>query len=127
VQRPPIDQQITFIYTRDLPAASAFLRDKVGLELALNQSDLCHIYRVTPHSFLGVCRNREPPPEPGVTISLVTPDVDAMYRTLSARGVAFDGPPERSERFGVYACFFHGVENYRFEIQSFTDPRWPAP
>ncbi len=124
--RPPIAQQVTFIYTRDLASASAFLRDKVGLRLALNQGDLCHIYEVAGGAFLGVCVNRAPPENPGVTYSFVTPDVDGMYATLKARGVEFDGPPQLSDRFKVYSCFFRGIENYRFEIQEFRDPAWPA-
>ena len=125
--QPPITQQVTFLYTRDLPSASAFLRDKIGLRLALNQNDLCHIYEVAPNAFLGVCVNREPPAEPGVTYSFVTPDVDAMYETLKARGVAFEAPPRLSERFNVYSCFFRGIENYRFEIQAFRNADWPSP
>lgn len=125
--RPPITQQVTFIYTRDLAASSAFLRDRLGLRLALNQNDLCHIYETAPNAFLGVCVNREPPAEPGVTYSFVTPDVDGMYETLRARGVEFESPPSLSARFNVYSCFFRGIESYRFEIQEFRDPAWRAP
>ena len=50
-----------------------------------------------------------------------------MYDVLKARGVAFNGPPELSERFNVYSCFFGGIENYRFEIQEFRNPSWPKP
>lgn len=122
-----VTQQLTFIYTTDLPAASAFLRDTLGLELALNQYDLCHIYRVAGESYLGVCRNRPPPENPGVTYSFVVEDVDATYALWKGRGVEFEAPPEYSEKFKVYSCFFRGIENYRFEIQAFRDPAWPAP
>ncbi len=125
-QHPPFAQQVAFIYTRDLNKASAFLTDKLGLRRVLNQSDHCHIYAVAPGAFLGVCTNREPPPEPGVTYSFVTPDVDGLYETLKERGVEFEAPPRHSERFNVYSCFFRGIENYRFEIQSFRDPAWPT-
>lgn len=125
--RPPFAQQITFIYTRDLAEASAFLSTKLGLRLALNQGGLCHIYEVTAGAYLGVCVNREPPADPGVTYSFVTADVDALYETLRARGVEFEAAPRLSERFNVYSCFFRGIENYRFEIQAFRDPAWPAP
>jgi hypothetical protein len=121
----PFSQQVTFIYTRDLASGSAFLREQLGLPLVLNQNDTCHIYRLTASSFLGVCVNRPPPEEPGVTISLVVPDVDAAYRALLARGVVFDAPPKHSERFNVYSCFFRGIGSYRFELQAFRDPSWP--
>jgi catechol 2,3-dioxygenase-like lactoylglutathione lyase family enzyme len=118
------DQQVTFIYTRDLASGSAFLGEKLGLELALNQNDTCHIYKVTPASYLGICINREPPEIPGVTYSFVTSDVDGTYETLRGRGVEFEAPPAYSERFKVYSAFFRGPENYRFEIQEFRDPAW---
>ena len=123
---PPFPQQVAFIYTRDLNKASAFLTHKLGLRLVLDQGGLCHIYQVAPGAFLGVCTNREPPPEPGVTYSFVTPDVDGLYETLKARGVEFEAAPRLSERFNVYSCFVRGIENYRFEIQEFRDPAWPA-
>lgn len=122
-----IDQQVTFIYTRDLAAASSFLSDKLGLERVLDQFGICHIYRVTGTSFLGVCVNREPPLDPGVTYTFVARDVDAAYKELSGRGVVFDGPPRLSRKFNVYATFFGGIENYRFELQEFRDPVWPRP
>lgn len=127
VSAPSITQQVTFIYTSDLPASSSFLRDKLGLRLALNQFDTCHIYETAPNAFLGVCTNRPPQPNPGVTYTFVVSDVDAVYAEWTARGVEFDGPPELSERFKVYAAFFRGIENYRFEIQDFRDPTWPKP
>ncbi|MDF1793656.1 MAG: VOC family protein [Thalassobaculaceae bacterium] len=122
-----IQQQVTFLYTRDLVAGSSFLRDKVGLRLVLNQFDLCHVYEAAPNAFLGVCTNRPAPADPGVTYSFVVSDADAAYRALKDRGVAFESPPELSERFNVYSAFFGGIENYRFEIQEFRDPGWPAP
>jgi predicted enzyme related to lactoylglutathione lyase len=122
---PFIDQQLTFIYTTNLPESSAFLRDALGLELVLDQFGICHIYRVTATSFLGVCTNREPPENPGLTYSFVVKDVDEAYETLKGRGVVFDTPPKHSEKFNVYSCFFKGIENYRFELQQFKDPSWP--
>ena len=122
-----IQQQVTFIYTRDLAASSAFLREVIGLDLVLNQDDHCHIYRVTGDSFLGVCRNRPVPDDPGVTYTFVVDDVDRVYADWRARGVAFDDPPALSEKFNVYSAFFRDPAGYRFEIQEFRDPAWPRP
>ena len=123
---PFIDQQLTFIYTTNLYESSAFLRDALGLELVLDQFGICHIYRVTATSFLGVCTNREPPEKPGLTYSFVVKDLDEAYETLKSRGVVFDAPPKHSEKFNVYSCFFCGIGNYRFELQQFRDPSWPG-
>lgn len=122
-----IHQQVTFLYTTDLATGSAFLRDKIGLKLALNQFDLCHIYQAAPNAFLGVCTNRPPAENPAVTYSFVVGDADTAYETLKARGVEFEAPPKLSERFNVYSAFFRGLESYRFEIQEFRDPSWPKP
>lgn len=122
-----IGQQVTFIYTEDLGAASVFLADTLGFRLALNQNDLCHIYQTAPNCFLGVCTNRPPHADPAVTISFVSDDVDGFYKTMSARGVVFDSPPAFSQRFNVYSAFFRGIGSYRFEIQEFRDPAWPRP
>ncbi len=120
-------QQVTFIYTTDLAAGSAFLSEKLGLELALNQNDTCHIYKVTDTSFLGICTNRAPSENPSVTYSFVSDDVDGAYEALRSRGVTFEAPPAYSERFKVYSAFFRGPENYRFELQAFRDPDWKSP
>ena len=127
MNQPSISQQVTFIYTRDLAAGSAFLAEKLGLALALVQGGHCHIYQVTPTAFLGICSNREPPENPGVTYSFVAADVDATYEIWKSRGVEFDSPPAFSEKFQVYSAFFRGPENYRFELQAFRDPAWPKP
>jgi hypothetical protein len=122
-----IHQSVTFIYSSDLSSANAFLEGKLGLERVLDQNGLCHIYRMSPTGFLGVCSTRPVPPEPGVTITLVVDDVDATHAAWAARGVVFDAPPQTSERFNVRSCFFRGIETYRFEVQTFLDPAWPRP
>lgn len=124
---PSIGQMLSFIYTEDLAGASAFLGETLGFRLALNQNDRCHIYEVAPNAFLGVCTNRPPSEDPAVTISFVSGDVDGFYEEMSAKGVRFDAPPAYSEKFNVYSAFFRGIGNYRFEIQEFRDPAWPAP
>ena len=127
MDQPLFNQQVTFIYTTDLAVGSAFLAEKLGLELVLNQNDTCHIYKVTETSFLGICINRAPPENPGVTYSFVSGDVDAAYEILRGRGVEFEAPPAYSERFKVYSAFFRCPENYRFELQAFRDPAWKTP
>ena len=124
---PSVGQMLSFIYTEDLAAASAFLGKTLGFRLALNQNDNCHIYEVAPNAFLGVCTNRPPADDPAVTISFVSPDVDGFYEEMSAKGVIFDAPPAYSEKFNVYSAFFRGIGKYRFEIQEFRDPSWPVP
>jgi predicted enzyme related to lactoylglutathione lyase len=123
-----LDQQITFLYTHDLEAASKFYADCLGLEMVLDQG-LCRIFRVTESAFLGVCACREgrAVAPAGVVVSLVTADVDGWYDRLHAAGVTIDAPPRYSEKFRVYGFFAHDPEGYRVEFQSFDRPDWAAP
>lgn len=125
--QPAYSQQVTFIYVRDLAEGSRFLEHVLGLPFVLEQGGGCRIHQVNPGAYLGVCTNRPPPDDKGVTYSLVVPDVAVAYQTLKERGAEFEAPPKFSERFQVTSAFVKGPEGYRFEIQSFVDSAWPAP
>jgi catechol 2,3-dioxygenase-like lactoylglutathione lyase family enzyme len=121
---PPIDQQIIFLYTRDLEATARFYEDILGLPLALDQGD-CRIYRVSQGGYVGFCRRDSAPEEPsGVILTLVTPDVNGWYRRLSDRGVAFEKPPALNPRYNIYHCFLRDPNGYLIEIQRFLDAAW---
>jgi len=124
MQQTEITGQVTFLYCDDLDATSAFYRDILGLELVVDQG-CCHIYRLSPSGYVGICdiaeRSRG---TVGLTVTLVTDDVDGWYRSLTSKGVVFEREPAFSERFQVYSCLFHDPNGYRIEIQSFHDPDW---
>ena len=50
-----VDQQITFLYTRNLSNTARFYQDKLGLRLALDQGS-CRIYQVCGNAYLGFCQ-----------------------------------------------------------------------
>ena len=119
-----VHQQVTFLYTDDLEKSSAFYRDILELEFALDQGS-CHIYKLSPTSFIGVCSLADRPTSPvGVTLSLVVEDVDAFHRALVGKGVSFERAPAYSEQFDVYSCLFFDPNGYRIEIQEFRDSKW---
>ena len=125
---PPIDQQVTWVYTADLPGTAPFYADILGLELVLDQGQ-CRIFRAGADSFIGVCHARpgrhvEPK---GVVFTFVTPDVDGWHARLKAKGVASLEEPQRSEACNVYAFFVRDPNGYLLEFQQFLDPAWPAP
>ena len=94
------------------------------MEFVVDQG-ACHIYRLTDTSFIGICDLPDRPSEQvGVTISMVSDDVDGWHRFLSAKGVEFVRDPAHSDRFGVYSALFISPNGYRIEIQSFDDPGW---
>jgi catechol 2,3-dioxygenase-like lactoylglutathione lyase family enzyme len=124
--RPPLDQQVTFLYTRDLRAGAAFYEGVLGLPLVLDQGT-CRIYRVASGAFVGLCERADAPQEPqGVILTLVTQEVDAWYAYLSAQGVAFEKPPAYNAAYNIYHCFLRDPNGYLIEIQTFRDPAWPS-
>lgn len=122
--RPSIDQQITFLYTRDLAATEHFYETLMGLPLIVHQGD-CRIYHVTGDAYLGFCQRDEAPQQPkGILFTLVTEEVDAWYDHLHSRGVAFDKAPALNGTYGIYHCFARDPNGYLIEIQRFLDPAW---
>jgi catechol 2,3-dioxygenase-like lactoylglutathione lyase family enzyme len=122
--RPDITDSIVFTYTDDLPASSRFFREVLELEFVVDQG-LCHIFRLSPTSYIGVCSiPGRPRATVGVTITIVTSDVDGWHAFLTAKGLVYDTPPRNSERFNVYSSLFIDPNGYRIEIQRFNDPHW---
>jgi catechol 2,3-dioxygenase-like lactoylglutathione lyase family enzyme len=122
--RPPITDSVVFTYTDDLSASSRFFREVLELDFVVDQG-LCHIFRLSPTSYIGVCAIPGRPRSPvGVTLTIVTPDVDGWHTFLTGKGLVYDTAPRHSERFNVYSSLFIDPNGYRIEIQSFLDPAW---
>jgi catechol 2,3-dioxygenase-like lactoylglutathione lyase family enzyme len=47
--------------------------------------------------------------------------VDGWYEHLSARGVAFEKPPQINPQYRIYHCFLRDPDGYLIEIQRFLD------
>ncbi|MBM3535080.1 MAG: VOC family protein [Alphaproteobacteria bacterium] len=124
----PIDQQVTWVYTHDLPSTARFYGETIGLEQVLDQGG-CRIFKASATSFIGVCQVRpgrfvEPK---GVVITFVTDAVDEWHAALKAKGVTILEPPAYHPNFVVY-CFFAADPNgYKLEFQQFRSPDWKKP
>ena len=126
------EQQVTFLYVKDLKISERFYGEVLGLELVLNQA-LARIYRVgSGNAFLGICLSsavqQAPPPDRaplGVIVTFVTNDVDGAYSALRAKGVAFEKTPAINTTYNIYNCFFRDPDGYLLEIQKFLSPDWP--
>ncbi|BAY93420.1 MULTISPECIES: VOC family protein [unclassified Tolypothrix] len=122
--RPPIDQQITFLYTQNLAASASFYEDKLGLHLWLDQGT-CRIYTVTGSGYLGLCQASEifstkiTEKQSSVIFTLVTQQVDEWYEYLQQQGVEFEKPPTFNEKYKIYHCFLRDPNGYLIEIQRF--------
>lgn len=125
--QPPLEQQVTFLYTADLQQTADFYERLLGLPLVLDQGS-CRIYRVHGDAFLGFCQHLAAPPGPeGVILTLVSQEVDQWAEYLQAQGVILEKPPTLYERFKIYHCFLRDPNGYLIEIQRFLDPAWPRP
>lgn len=124
MKRPRIDRSIVFTYTNDLAGASRFFREVLELDFVVDQGP-CHIYRLTDESFIGVCDLPDrPTDQAGVTITIVSDDVEGWREFLTARGVEYVHEPGHSDRFQVFSSLFISPHGYRIEIQRFDDPDW---
>ncbi|MEM7349141.1 MAG: VOC family protein [Chloroflexota bacterium] len=124
--RPSIDQQVTFLYTRDLAKTAQFYEETLGLDLVLDQGS-CRIYQISKDGYLGFCERAEAPTEPvGIIVTLATQEVDQWHAYLSERGVAFEKPPAFNPTYNIYHCFLRDPNGYLLEIQTFRDPAWPT-
>ena len=124
---PPIDSQITFLYTHDLAQTARFYEEIIGLPLKLDQGT-CRIYQVTRDSYLGFCqrvRAMAPPPEAEprmVILTLVTANVDGWYQFLGEQNVQLEKPPATNPDYDIYHFFLRDPNGYTLEIQQFLHP-----
>ena len=126
------DQQVTFLYVKDLEKSARFYGETLALQLVLDQA-LARIYRVgAGNAFLGVCVSsavqQAPPPDRaplGVIVTFVTDDVDGIYEELRGKGVVFETVPTVNAAYKIYNCFFRDPDGYLLEIQKFLSPEWP--
>ena len=117
-----IQQQITFLPTRDLEANQHFYQQLLGLPLVRDQG-ACRIYRTAPNAYLGFCSHLAPTPLPAsVILTLVCDAVDECFAQLTALGAGIEKAPGLNERFGIYQCMLRDPDGYRVEIQRFLDP-----
>jgi len=124
---PPFQQQVTFLYTRDLERSAIFYQDIFGLPMVLDQGT-CRIYQVCPNGFIGLCQNPDAPSDPqGVIFTMVTEDVDAWYTYLQEHLIPVEKPPTLNPKYNIYHLFVRDPNGYLIEIQRFLDPSWPKP
>jgi catechol 2,3-dioxygenase-like lactoylglutathione lyase family enzyme len=126
MNKPPLEQQVTFLYTHDLAKTDHFYETVMGLPLVLDQGS-CRIYQVSKDGFLGFCeRGTADQQRENVIFTFVTSRVDAWYEYLLARGVQFEKKPALNPDYNIYHCFLRDPNGYLLEIQQFLDPAWPG-
>lgn len=114
---------ITFLYYRDLPAATRFYQDVLGLPLAIDQG-WSRIYRLCEGAHVGLVdesrgMHRAHPVKP-VQVCLRVPDVDAWHVWVAAQGVAGLSAVTQNAALGIRAFVFEDTEGYQIEVQTPT-------
>ena len=119
---PPIAQQITFLDTRDLARTAEFYERILGLRLARDQGT-CRIYHVAGSAYLGFCERPDATaPASGLTLTLITDDVDGWCGRLRAHGAEFVKEPADNPPYRIYNAFVRDPNGYLLEIQRFWEP-----
>ena len=126
MMHPPIDSQITFLYTQDLVQTARFYEEIIGLDLKLDQRT-CRIYQITQDSYLGFCQRAAAvsladPEGPVVILTIVTAGVDEWYQFLKEKNLQPEHPPAINPDYDIYHFFLRDPNGYLIEIQQFLHP-----
>ncbi|MEM8972269.1 MAG: VOC family protein [Pseudomonadota bacterium] len=121
-QAPAINDAVTWVYTDDLDATCAFYSGVLELKL-WRDAGVARIFELRPSTYVGVCLDldwRVVEPR-GSMLTLVTDDVDGWYARLTAANARCKSPPERNDKFGIYAFLVEDPNGYLIEFQQFLD------
>lgn len=117
----PFDAFIPFYPVHDLAATRDFYQRELGLELERDEAR-CLVFRAAG-GYLGFClADGSLPDRNELTLSLVAPDVDAVYQHLRRLGVEIESPPRRNEHYRIYHFIARDPDGYRLEIRRFVEP-----
>ena len=106
---------ITFLGTEDLEKTSNFYQNVLGLTIYLDQ-DVCRIFNITNKSKIGFCEHIPViHGEKSPIITLVTEEVDEMYRNITNSGVKVPEKPKINHKFNIYHFFLKDPNGYTLE------------
>jgi len=118
------DQQITFIYVRDLKISSAFYEGVMGFPLVLDQGS-CRIVLTSKGGYLGYClKEKTSPNKQDIILTFVTAEVDEWYTHLINNNIQITEPPIYNTKYDIYHFFLKDPDGYSVEIQQFKTPEW---
>ena len=113
------DGLIAFFGTRDLEENEKFYVEALGLKLYKDQG-VCKIYKVKENAYIGFCSHLEiTVAKRGPIITILSDDVDAVYKNLIDKGLKPLDKPKRNRRFNIYHFFIADPDGYLIEVQKF--------
>ena len=118
-ERLPVDEQIVFLYYKDLDVADRFFGSTLGLEKTTDR-DWVKIFRTVPGSSIGAVKEgrgslksaRQKP----VMVSWVVDDVERWRDRLARRGVKIVRPVHESQDPPMKSFLFEDPTGYTFEL-----------
>lgn len=120
-ERPPVSEQVTFLYYDNLEEAAAFYGEVLGLEKSFELAWV-KIFRLSETSSVGLVNatggSHRPSGDKPVMVSLVVApeDVDRWYAYLKARGIEVEEPPRTGAEGNVRAFGFKDPAGYTLEV-----------
>jgi len=110
---------ITFLGTNDLKITSTFYQNTLGLTVYKDQK-ICVIFQINKLSKIGFCEHIPViHDDKSPIITLVTEDVDEVYKKLIEEGLEIAESPKLNKKFNIYHFFFKDPNGYTIEIQRF--------
>ena len=125
--KPTFDEHYTMLYYLELGPADHFYGEVLGLERSY-QDDWVHLYRTTATSYVGVVKQgpgafHKVQAENAVMVSLVTADVDAVYKRIQQHhDVEIVRPLHNDESAPIRAFIMRDPGGYTVEIFQWLKP-----
>lgn len=120
MEKQGFEQQVVFLSVSDLEESSKFYGEILGLRLTRDQGT-CRIFHISGNSYVGVCQGQLPEFPNGLTLTMVSDDVDGWYEILKDR-VKIRHPPKMNEKYRIYHFYLEDPDGYVIEIQRFNEP-----
>ena len=106
-----------FVHVTDLAASRVFYVELLGLRVLLEEPGYL---RVGGEGGFHIGMEEDPDVgSQGIEIVVEVPDVDATFRRLEGRGIAFDGPPADMP-WGARHVWLRDPSSYRLSLYSPT-------
>lgn len=90
-------------FVADMEKAVKFYRDVLGLKLKFESPEWSEF--ITGETTLALHPASDQNPAGKIELGFTVADVEAFYRDMSAKGVAFNMPPKKQDYGGVLAQF----------------------
>jgi len=119
---PKIDGLVTFLYYDDLPSATRFYTEVMGLDVIIDQG-WAKILKLTETANVGLVDGRRgslrPSRDKPVMVTILVPDVDAWYAHFKKLGVQTISEPHDEVGMNLRQFVLKDPEGYVIEIQHF--------